>query len=798
MKFTLSWLKEFLETEATLEQISETLTSIGLEVEEITNLSEKLQDFTVAEILETQPHPNADKLQICKVNVGSETQSIVCGAPNARTGIKVPYAKIGTVIPANGMKIKKSKIRDVESCGMLCSAAELELSEDSEGIFELPENSTVGQPFAKFIDMDDVVIEIAITPNRGDCLGVYGIARDLAAAGLGKLKDPEIPTHKGTYQSPIALEVQENSSCKWFQGVYLKNIQNKPTPDWLKTKLELIGQKSISALVDITNYCNITFGRPSHIYDADKISNKLTARLAKQGEKITALDEKEYELDDTITVISDEKAPQAIAGLIGGMESSCTLETKNTFLEVAWFDPIKTAYSIRNLQINTDSSYRFERTVDPESYKYTALLAKMITDICGGEPSEIIIAGNLEYQNKEIDFDYSLVKQMTTMEFGNSEINEVLTNLGFQVQESGNKAKITVPSWRPDVEIPQDIVEEIARIKGYDNVPVIRLEKPQSSVKALNPTEKKLRAACRLLASNGLKEAVTYSFMKQENAEKFLSANHSLIELANPISSDFGVMRPSIIPNLLEAVKNNRARTSEQISLFELGGTFAKDENQNFQQNQSLAAIKCGMKSQKSPLNEKEEEFSVFDIKQNLFDILGLYIDAEKIKIQDNGKFSYYHPGRSGTINLGKNTIAVFGEIHPAILKNYDLEEKVVAFEIFTDSLPQQKEKKSFTAKPLEISNYQAIERDFAFVLDKKIPAQEIISAVKASDKNLIKEATIFDIYQGKNIDEGKKSVAVRITAQSSSETLTDEQIEELSQKVIGKLNKDLGASLRA
>lgn len=798
MKFTLSWLKEYLETTSSVEEICEVLTSIGLEVEELENFAKTLEPFTVAEIISTDKHPDADKLKVCKVAVGGEELQIVCGAANARAGIKVPFAKIGSVIPTNGMEIKKSKIRGVESNGMLCSAAELGVAEDADGIFELPDDAEVGKPFAPFVGFDDCLIEIAITPNRGDCLGVYGIARDLAAAGLGKLKKLELPQLPQNFvESKVNVSIEDNDGCNWFLGVSIEGLENKESPEWLKKKLVSIGSSPISALVDITNYLTFSFGRPAHIYDIDKLSGDLVVRKAKNGEKFTALDEKEYELNENILVISDDKSVQGVAGVIGAISSGVTSETKNAFLEIAHFNPDVIAKSGRSLQIDSDARYRFERMVDYNSHELYALALSLISEICGGEASSPIIVGDTGFKENEIEFEYSEITNRIGFSISSSEIDNILISLGFEKLSGDDKrANVKVPSYRPDVTIVEDLSEEVARLKGYDNVPIKRLEKPSTIRPIISPNQKRISKIRRILASQGLNEIVSFSFIKGKVAVKYLPKNTSVINVANPISSDLGVMRPSLIPNLLDAVQKNKLRGNNNLSFFEVGNSFINEENQ-FVQTSNIAAVRVGNINDKTSIEEKSS-VGIYDIRADLNAILSLNLDVSKIQISDNDSFGYYHPGRSGVIRLGKTIIAVFGEVHPSIQKSHDIKDRVYAFEVFVDKLPAEKAKKSFTRKPFEVSNLQAVDRDFAFVVNDEVLAGSIIAAVRKAEKNILEDVSIFDIFSGANIGEGKKSVAIKVKLQPKKDTLTDAEIEKISNSIISSVEKAVGGVLRA
>lgn len=792
MKFTLNWLKDYLDTDATLAQLSEKLTMIGLEVESITDRSAELAAFKIAQILDARPHPDADKLQVCTVNTGAEKLQIVCGAPNARAGINVVLAPVGTVIPTNGMKIKESKIRGIQSSGMLCSAAELGLGEDHSGIIEMPAcNDNIAKNFADVAGLNDPVIEIAITPNRGDCLGVYGIARDLAAAGLGTLKPLKVPSVKGELTSPIAIKTDDETLCPLFMGRYFKGVKNGPSPDWLVQKLEAIGLKPISALVDITNYISYAFGRPLHVYDAAKLSGNLVARRAKQGEKITALDEKEYALDEDILVIADDKAPQAIGGVIGGSESGCSEQTTEVLLEVALFDPINVAATGRKLDILTDSRYRFERSVDPAFvHDACAIASKMIIDLCGGEASEPVTAGTEPAWQRSIEFDFAEVKARTGIDISDADSKKILEDLGFGVQGS----VVSVPSWRSDVQSDVDLVEEVVRIHGYDKIPTTLL--PVSETRGAAPvsteTRERLSKIRQTLASCGMTEAITWSFMSSDKAKIFGGGSDDL-QLKNPISSEWDCMRPSILPNLIEAIGRNAARGHKDITLFE-SGLIYKDATPEGQ-TPTVAGVRAGNDAVKN-IYAAVRSVDVFDAKADVYAALeAAGAPTANLQITTDAPH-WYHPGRSGVLRLGKAALAFFGEIHPSMLKMLDVQGPVVGFELFVQEIPAAKKKKSTARKKLEVSEYQSSTRDFAFIVDEKMQAQDVLRAVTGADKNLIEEVSLFDVYQGKGVEEGKKSLAISIRIQPKDHTLTEAELEAVSAKVVAAVSK-LGGVLR-
>ncbi|PIR38701.1 MAG: phenylalanine--tRNA ligase subunit beta [Alphaproteobacteria bacterium CG11_big_fil_rev_8_21_14_0_20_39_49] len=792
MKFTLNWLKEHLQTNASLEEIVEKLTAIGLEVEEVTDKSKELADFKIAQILEAKPHPDADKLQVCKVNSGDEELQIVCGAANARAGINVVLAPVGSVIPTNGMKIKASKIRGVESNGMLCSAAELGLGDDHSGIIEMPaSNDNIARKYADVAGLSDPVIEIAITPNRGDCLGVYGIARDLAAAGLGELKELQVDNIKGEFKSKIKIIIDNEIECPMFAGRYFKGVKNGESPDWLKSRLTAIGLRPISALVDITNYIAFEFGRPLHVYDAKKIKGNLHVRYATEGEKIVALDDKEYFLDSEMTVVadSDDEKVQAIGGVIGGTESGCDENTTEVFLEVALFNPISVASTGRKLDIITDSRYRFERTVDPAFVKKAVEIAtKMILDICGGEASEPVVAGGEPKWQREIEFDFKYVKQRGGIDVSEKECVAILEALGFAV--NGNK--ISIPSWRSDIDGKSDIVEEIVRIYGYDKIPTLELPNDNKGFEAvLSPRQQRVSDVRRTLAARGVTEAITWSFMKSAKAKLF-GADSDELKLLNPISSDLDVMRPSILPNLLDAVARNNDRGHENLSFFEIGLIFENTTPKG--QRQVASAVRSGRTSAKD-IYGTSREVDVFDAKADCLAALETAgVPVDNLRITTDAA-SYYHPGRSGVFRLGKAILGVFGEIHPKILTVLDVKVPAVGFEIFFDNLPDVKNKGKSRTK-LEVSEYQSSNRDFAFLIDADIAVGDILQSVRRCDKKLIREVSLFDVYQGKGVAENKKSIAFSVKIQAADHTLTEDEIEGVSKKVIEVVSQ-AGGELR-
>jgi phenylalanyl-tRNA synthetase beta chain len=784
MRFTLSWLQEFLDSSASVEDITNTLTKIGLEVEEVVDYSKNLKDFTVAEIISAMPHPEADKLQICTINNGKEILQIICGAPNARAGIKVVLAPIGSVIPSNNLKIKLAKIRNIESCGMLCSYAELGIeNEAAAGIIELPQQAVVGENFTKYCGLDEVVITLSITPNRGDCLGVYGIARDLAAAGIGSLKALREPVINQQFASPIKVEATE-----LFVGYYVKNVQNQPSPPWLVNRLKAIGKKSISLLVDITNYINFSFARPLHIYDADQITGTMVVRNAHQHEKFLALNEATYELDESDVVIADEARVLALAGIIGGKIGACEMNSKNIFLEAANFDINTLTKSARKHKIETDSRYRFERGVDDNFTHLGAKLAlEMILEFSkDAEVSKALIVGQ-EYQPpRMLDFNIDKLTTLGGISLSLARITEILLALGFKVKGDDKVLNLTIPSYRSDINIEADIVEEILRIYGYDNVPLTPLPNNDLvSSNAIDEKTKRINIIKRKLAAYGFNEVVNFSFIDEKKASLFAADVGNFPEaecvLVNPMSLELNYMRNSLIPSLLEVVRKNSYRKINNMAIFEVANIFSSQA-----QNLNISGMRAGKTAAKN-IYASMRDYDFFDIKEDvalMMEELGMQFDNLQLKANALG---YYHPKRSVSIYLGKNLIGYFGDLHPGVLEKFDLNVNVSAFEIFIDNMPLVKNnKKSF----LKTSDYQMVARDFAFVVDRDFAAGELIKIISNVEKVLIKQVNLFDVYIGDKVENNKKSLAINVTLQADDRTLTDKEIEEVCQKIVNEANK--------
>ena len=797
MKFTLNWLHDHLDTDASLEAIVDTLTLIGLEVEELVDPSALFENFEVAEILAMEPHPDADKLQICTVKSGSGEQKLVCGAPNARAGLKGILAQQGAVIPSNGMVLGKAKIRGVESNGMMCSGAELGLSGDHDGIIELDAGMKIGTSAAQALDQTDPMIEIAITPNRPDCLGVRGIARDLAAAGLGTLKADVAAPIQGDTKSGVAINV-EGDTCPVFAGCLIEGVKNQASPAWLQTRLRAIGLNPISALVDITNYISYDRGRPLHVYDADKVSGAVTARQAKSGESFVALDEQTYELTPADCVIVDEQGVLGLGGIMGGMESGSSLETTNVLVESAWFDAIAIAMSGRHHHIESDARYRFERGVDPASVETGLNLAvQMIVDICGGTPQAPTMGGQVPRPETKVDFDPARVQQLTGLRVEESEMQRILEALGFGV-EAGKTWTVSVPSWRPDVaaglQSSAHIVEEITRIYGLQEVPSTPLPKRAGVARpTLTLAQRRAGLMRRALAGRGMVEALTWSFVSEAQANLFHVADG--LKLANPISSELSHMRPSLLPGLLDALQRNSDRGAQSLALFELGNEFLAPEPgaQRF----VGAGVRAGLAT---PKNWQSRAASV-DAYQARGDaqaaLAACGVDASALQVLPPQSDSY-HPGRSGILARNpKQPMAAFGEVHPAILQAFGITLPVVAFEVYPDTVPAPKGSGSPARSALDLSNLQSLCRDFAFEVEAQVEAAQLVRAAKGADKKLISEVRVFDAFEGGNLAEGVKSIALEVTLQPKDQTLTDVDIEAVSEKITGAVEKATGGKLR-
>ena len=800
MIVTLSWLKNHLNSSANLTKIIDKLTGIGLEVEGIKESQGELSDFKVAKVLKVEKHPNADKLKLCEVSLGDgKAINVVCGASNARNGLISVYAPPGSVIPKTKMKLKIAKIRGVESHGMLCSENELNISNESDGIIDLKNREKdIGKNYFK--NKSEKSIDVSITPNRPDCLGVRGIARDLASAGLGKLSNLKKIKFKQGFSQPIKVSItkEKNQGCLSFGACYIKNIKNKESPEWLKEKIISLGLKPISAVVDVTNYVMFDLNRPLHAYDVDKIDNEIIIRNSKPGESFEALDGKKYTLKNNMCVISDRSGPLGLGGIIGGTRSGTEFETKNILLESAYFYPTSVRKTGNILAIDTDAKYRFERGIDPNSIKEGLEVATdLIVKICGGEASKFSVTGSPKVKNRVIEFDNNKFKKIIGISISSNETKKILSSLGFKTKKHKNNMKIEIPTWRPDIHQDVDIIEELIRIKGFDKISLIHPERIRSK-ETLSFKQKLFHLSQRAVANKGYLEAVTWSFT-DSRIDKQFSQGKKEIEITNPISSDLNVLRRSIFSNLIIYLKKNQDRGYPDLSLFEIGPTFF-GKNPGEQQI-ILGGLKSGVVNRKS-WDSQARNVDVFDVKADTIRTLTeLGIEEADLYIKNKAQ-DYYNPGKSGSVSLksenGPN-LAFFGEIHPAIISNLDLKEKnVCGFEIFIKNIPEPKKKYRLTKKNYSVSEFQKSERDFAFVIDKNYKAGEIERIISEVDKNLIKKVLIFDVFEGGNMPEKKKSIAVNVTIQSMDKTLSEKDINEVSQKIINTVKDKIGATLRS
>jgi phenylalanyl-tRNA synthetase beta chain len=802
MKFTHAWLKEHLDTKASIEKIADTLTRIGLEVEELFDPATAFAPFRVAEVVKCEKHPNADKLSVCEVDTGKERLQVVCGASNARAGMKGVFAPVGAYVPGIDLTLTKAKIRGVESSGMLLSERELELSDEHTGIIELDPRAKVGSPAAAALGLDDAVIEVAITPNRPDCLGVRGIARDLAAAGLGKLKKDAVKPVKGSFPNPIPIQLEfakeSADACPVFAGRLVRGVKNGPSSDWLQKRLKAIGLRPINALVDITNLIAYDRGRPLHVYDADKLKGAIRARLGKKGEQFLALDGKTYAVDEDCCVIADDSAVLGLGGVIGGADTGVTESTTNVFIESAYFDPKRTGRTGRKLGIQSDARFRFERGVDPDFVVPGLELATdLVLQICGGTPSKITIAGKAPKPNRPFKFDIGLVKRLSGLDLSPAEIKRLLAALGVALDGRGKHLKASPPSWRPDISGPADLVEEVVRLTGVDQVPATPMTREAGVARpVLTEAQRRQKLTRRVLAGRGFVEAVTWSFIPPEEAKLFGGGQPELT-LSNPISTELAQMRPSLLPGLITAAQRNRDRGFADGALFELGqayrGAAAED--------QFVAA--SGVRFGRSTLSGSGRHWSgeapaadVFAAKADAVAALAaLGLDQASFSVTREAP-SWFHPGRSGTLKLGPKTVlGVFGEFHPDLLAKLGIDQPIAGFELYLEAVPSSKRKGAGEA--LEASDLQPVRRDFAFLLDQEVQAGDVVRAASSADRVLIADVGVFDVFTGQGVPEGKKSLAIEVTLQPKEKTLTDAEIEAVAEKVVAAVKKATGGELR-
>jgi phenylalanyl-tRNA synthetase beta chain len=791
MKFTLSWLKEHLETEASADEIVAALTSIGLEVEGVENPAEKLAPFVVGHVLTAERHPQADKLQVLTVDAGTgETLQVVCGAPNARAGMKGVFGPPGAFVPGSGITLKVTAIRGVESRGMMCSVRELELGDEHDGIIALPDDAPVGAPYAAYAGLDDVLIDVSVTPNRQDAMGVHGIARDLAAAGLGRLKPLGVQDAAGSFSCPVEIRIEDPQGCPAFYGRVIRGVTNGASPAWLQQRLKAVGQRPISALVDITNYIMLGWGRPLHVYDLAKLQGAVTARRARDGEEVLALNGKSYRLDPSITVIADHAGVHDIGGIMGGEHSGVTDATTDVLIECAYFEPERIALAGQKLGLTSDARSRFERGVDPEFLDAgIALATAMALELAGGEPSEIVRAGAPPRLDRMVEYRPAQARELGGVDIPDAEQEDILTRLGFTV-DTGHPWRIGVPSWRRDVDGSADIVEEVIRIHGLDKVEAVPLPRsPGVARPTATPEQLGERKVRRTAAARGLNEAVTWSFISEAEAAPF---GGSAWTLENPISEEMKAMRPSLLPGLLAAARRNMARGATSVRLFEVGRRYLADG-----ERPTLAFVLAGERGDRHWGSGKAGSFDAYDGKAEALAILagaGAPVDNLQALAPASGT---YHPGRSARLSLGpKNVLAEFGELHPATLKAFDLEGSIVAGEIFLDAVPQKRASGGHMREAYRPLALQAVRRDFAFLVPQATTAETLVRAVRGADKQTIAAVSLFDVFTGAGVPEWMKSLAVDVTLQPSEKSFTDEELKAISDRIVAAAAK-VGARLR-
>lgn len=793
MKFTLSWLKDFLDTNASVDEIAERLTAIGLEIEEVVDPLAAVKDLIVVSVDECVAHPDSDHLHVLKVNTGKELVQIVCGAPNARAGMKGILARPGDYVPAFGDKLKAGKIRGVESFGMMCAEDELGVGPDHTGIIECPEDAVVGASITT-VYPSDPVFDVSITPNRGDCMSVYGIARDLAAAGLGTMKTPKHNVTVCAFKSDVKLSNEATEiGAPFFTLREIRGVKNGASPKWMQDRLTAVGLRPISALVDVTNYFNITFGRPLHVFDADKVKGQITVRSARDGEKLTALDGKEYALSDGMVVIADENGVESIAGIMGGEASGCEESTTRVLLESAYFTPESIAKTGQKLILTSDSRQRFERGVDPAStIPFGAdMAAQMIAELCGGECSELIVTGKEPERPAPIAFDPHRVEKLCGVDVPADTCKEILEKLGCVVKPDGNLFSVVRPTWRSDISGSHDLVEEVLRIYGYDKLPEIALPRPNGVHGILQPKQRREVSVRRAMANRGGCQTITWSFMSSKDAVPFRTKDAVLI--ANPISADLNEMRPNLLPNLVSAARSNITKGTFDGCLFEVGPQFFGFKP--MEQETVACQLRFG---QATPRHwaVAQRPVDVFDAKADALAALDAAEAPQSVQIVREAP-AWYHPGRSGAVKIGKTVLAYFGELHPKILKAMDVKTTVCACEVFLDRLPPAKKKNGKGVKTLKLSAFTPIFRDLAFLVDRKVDADKIVSAAKNTDKVLITDVSVFDLYEGETLGD-KKSVAIQLTIQPVEKTMTDEEIESVCRRVVGAVGVATGATLRS
>ncbi len=795
MKFSLSWLKDHLETDADVATIAAKLSAIGLEVESVDDPALRYAGFTTARVLSATPHPQADKLQVLNVDTGTGAPlQVVCGAPNARAGLVGVLGRAGAVVPANGMVLKAAAIRGVESNGMMCSSRELELGDDHDGIIELPGDATIGAAFADHAGLDPV-FDVAITPNRPDCMGVHGIARDLAAAGLGTLKPIAVKQDAGSFPCPTAIRTDDPEGCPAFYGRVIRGVSNGASPAWMQARLKSAGQRPISALVDITNYVMLSYGRPSHAYDLATLKGAVVARRAAAGETVEALNGNTYALTPDMTVIADDAGAHDIAGIMGGLHSGCSEATRDVLLEVAYFTPANIARTGQALMLASDARARFERGVDP-AFLDTGLdlVTQLILDICGGEPSEVVRAGSPPLTPHVVTYDPALAARLGGVAIDEGEQRRILTSLGFTIADDW---RVTAPSWRPDIDGPADVVEEVIRIHGLDNVPSVPLPREpgvaRPTASARQTSERRVRRAA---AARGLTEAVTWSFLPPRDAALFAEGADPWL-LANPISEEMKAMRPSLLPGLLRATQRNLDRGAESVRLFELGRRYARAADGSSDERAGVGVILAGDATPRDWARGKARRFDAFDAKAEALALLaeaGAPVDNLQV-MGDAG--AVWHPGQSATLRLGPKTIlARFGALHPATLKHFDIDVPVVAVEIDLGAIPARRGVPGFARNAYAPPPLQAVKRDFAFLAPDDLTAGDLVRAIRGADKAAIVAARVFDDFRGAGVPDGQRSLAIEVTLQPVDKSFTDADIKAIGDKIVAAAAK-LGATLR-
>jgi phenylalanyl-tRNA synthetase beta chain len=805
VKLTLAWLKEHLETEATLSAITDKLTMVGLEVERVEDRGKTLAPYVIGNVISAEQHPNADRLRVCMVDTGDGNPiQVVCGAPNARAGMKGVFVPPGAFIPGKNITLAVGTIRGVESSGMLVSEFELKLSDNHDGIIDLPTDAPVGKSYAQWAGLDDPVIEINLTPNRPDCTGINGIARDLAAVDMGVFKERTPKPVKGTFPCPVAIKLDFGATpslCPAFALRLVKGVKNGPSPAWLQKRLTAIGLRPINSLVDITNFITHDRGRPLHVFDAAKVRGNLVVRRGKNGEQLLALDGKTYALDAAMCVIADDKAVESLAGIMGGEASGCSETTTDVLIESALWDPTNIAQTGRKLGINSEARYRFERGVDPNfMLPGLELATQMMIELCGGTPSEIVVAGNADIPERAIDFPLTELKRLAGLSVPLPEVKRVLARLGFFAAGSAERLKVAAPSWRPDIEGKADIVEELVRIIGVDSIPLTPFPRGEHARKqVLTTAQVRSRKAKRAAATRGMVEAVTWSFISKPQAALFAGGKPELA-LANPIAAELSDMRPSLIPGLVSAAQKNADRGFPNVALFEVGQIFKGDKPED----QFIAASGVRRALAKSNgvgrhWSNSAQSVDVFDVKGDTLAVLSAAgAPSQALQVVPGGP-AWFHPGRCGTIQIGpQNILGYFGELHPRALEALGAEGPVVAFEVILEKIPEPRSRATRAKAVLELSPLQPVERDFAFVVEHSVRAADVVRTAQNVDRKLIVGVTVFDVYEGEGIAPGKKSIAIAVTIQPREKTMTDQEIEALAAKIVTEVSKRTGGALRA